>query len=82
MIQRSGFVLLSGPPGAPATTGRAGRKLSVAFVQAEPRTASEREPACDGASLPVMDGDTVEMDGDTVERVVSMRELARRIAEQ
>ena len=29
-----------------------------------------------------MDGDTVEMDGDTVERVVSMRELARRIAEQ
>jgi hypothetical protein len=54
----------------------------VAFVQAEPRTASEREPACDGASLPVMDGDTVEMDGDTVERVVSMRELARRIAEQ
>ena len=34
------------------------------------------------ASLPVMDGDTVEMDGDTVERVVSMRELARRIAEQ
>jgi hypothetical protein len=29
-----------------------------------------------------MDGDTVEMDGHTVERVVSMRELARRIAEQ
>jgi hypothetical protein len=57
-------------------------KVSSDEKEVEPRTASEREPACDGASLPVMDGDTVEMDGDTVERVVSMRELARRIAEQ